>query len=376
MKDGDELMSRQGGGLGVSPKDPFPGGKVPPGEGGQREDNGAPMLNGCPVSALRAAIVGCGRIGRRRAAALTACRLVACADAVPARAEDLARDFPEARVEDNWRALVDRSDVDLVIVSTTHDVLPEITRSAAEAGKHVLVEKPAARRASELDPVIAAAERAGALVRVGFNHRFHPALLKAKEIVDRGELGELMFVRGRYGHGGRVGYEKEWRADPRLSGGGELIDQGVHLIDLARWFLGDFVEVEGFAHTYFWEMSVEDNGFLLLKTANQQVAFLHASCTEWKNLFSFEIYGREGKLDVAGLGGSYGTERLTFYRMLPEMGPPETTAWEYPMPDASWERELAEFVEDIRIGRQPSASLHDARAALRIVERIYGESGE
>ena len=325
---------------------------------------------------LRAAIVGCGRIGERRARALTGCRLVACADAVRERAESLARVFPDARAERDWQAVVDRSDVDLVIVSTTHDVLPAVTLAAVSAGKHVLVEKPAARRASELDPVIAAAERAGALVRVGFNHRYHPALNKAKAIVERGELGELMFVRGRYGHGGRVGYEKEWRADPRLSGGGELIDQGIHLIDLSRWFLGDFPEVEGFAHTYYWNMPVEDNGFLLLKTARRQVAFLQASCTEWKNLFSFEIYGRLGKLDVSGLGGSYGTERLTFYRMLPELGPPETTAWEYPMPDTSWERELAEFVEDIRIGRQPSASLLDARAALRVVERIYGESGE
>ena len=101
-----------------------------------------------------------------------------------------------------------------------------------------------------------------------------------------------MFIRARYGHGGRVGYDKEWRAQPELSGGGEFIDQGVHLIDLARWFLGDFNEMQGFAHTYFWNMPVDDNGFLLLKTPKKQVAFLHASCTEWKNLFSFEIYGK------------------------------------------------------------------------------------
>jgi predicted dehydrogenase len=150
-----------------------------------------------------------------------------------------------------------------------------------------------------------------------------------------------------------------------------LIDQGIHLIDLARCFLGDFTEAQGFAHTYYWDMPVEDNGFLLLKTARRQVAFLHASCTEWKNLFSFEIFGRRGKLEVTGLGGSYGTERLAYYRMLPQMGPPETTMWEYPMADTSWEVELAEFVEDIRLGRQPAASLGDARAALQVVERIY-----
>jgi len=183
-----------------------------------------------------------------------------------------------------------------------------------------------------------------------------------------------MYVRGRYGHGGRIGYEKEWRADPKQSGGGELLDQGVHLIDLARWFLGDFVEVEGFAHTYYWQMPVEDNGFLLLKTARQQVAFLHASCTEWKNLFSLEIYGRQAKIDITGLGGSYGVERLTLYRMLPEMGPPETIAWEYPQEDQSWKWEFEEFLEDIRLRREPSANLRDAQAVLRVVQSVYRRS--
>jgi predicted dehydrogenase len=210
---------------------------------------------------------------------------------------------------------------------------------------------------------------------VGFNHRYHPALLKARELIDAGELGELMFVRGRYGHGGRKGYNREWRANPLLSGGGELIDQGVHMIDLSRWFLGDFTEIQGFAHTYFWDMPVDDNGFMLLKTAKKQTAFLHVSCTEWKNLFSLEIYGREAKLHLEGLGGSYGIEKLSFYKMLPEMGPPETTIWEYPRGDNSWALEFAEFLEDIRLNRTPSANLADARAALVAVEKIYKDSG-
>lgn len=184
-----------------------------------------------------------------------------------------------------------------------------------------------------------------------------------------------MFLRGRYGHGGRVGYDKEWRAKPELSGGGELVDQGVHLIDLARWFLGDFKTVQGYAHTYYWQMPVDDNVFLLLKTAKQQVAFLHASWTEWKNIFSIEVYGREGKLHIEGLGGSYGVERLTFYRMLPDMGPPETITWEYPMADDSWSAELSAFIDDIKQGREPSPNLDDAHAVLSIVDTIYKESG-
>jgi predicted dehydrogenase len=296
---------------------------------------------------------------------------VACADVAIDRARSLAATVPGAVAASDWREVIGRADVEAVIVAATNDVLAEATRAAIAAGKHVLVEKPAARNPAELDGVIAVAGKTGVRVRVGFNHRYHPAVRKARELHDAGALGELMFIRGRYGHGGRLGYEKEWRADSSISGGGELIDQGVHLIDLARWFLGDFTEVGGFAHTYYWRMPVEDNGFLLLKTARSRAAFLHVSCTEWKNLFSLEIYGRDGKLHVEGLGGSYGLERLTHYRMLPEMGPPETTAWEFPRGDDSFAAEFAEFLEDIRLGREPSAGLSDARAALAVVEKIY-----
>lgn len=321
------------------------------------------------------AIVGCGLVGQKRVKALAGARLTACADVVRERAESLARTAPGAAAGDDWRAMVDSADVDIVIVSTTNESLAEIACFAVEAGKHVLLEKPGARSLAEIDPVIDAAARRRRLVRVGFNHRYHPALLKARELFDSGVLGELMFVRGRYGHGGRIGYDKEWRANPARSGGGELIDQGVHLIDLSRWFLGDFTTVSGFAHTYFWDMPVDDNAFMLLRTAREQAAFLHVSCTEWKNLFSLEIYGRDGKLHIEGLGGSYGLERLTFYRMLPEMGPPEATVWEYARGDQSWALEFAEFLDDIRLDRQPSAGLADARAALAIVEQIHRQSG-
>jgi predicted dehydrogenase len=266
-------------------------------------------------------------------------------------------------------------DADIVIVATTNNVLAEAAMAAVQSGRHVLVEKPAARSERELAPLIEAARHADVRVRVGFNHRYHPGLLKARELCDAGALGQLMFVRGRYGHGGRLGYENEWRADPELAGGGELLDQGAHVIDLARWFLGDFEEVTGFAHTYFWPMLVEDNGFLLLKTPGQEAAFLHVSCTEWKNLFSFEIYGRKAKLHVEGLGGSYGVERLSYYKMLPEMGPPETRIWEYPGADLSWQVEFSEFTEDIRLNRAPAAGLEDARAVLSVVEKVYRESG-
>jgi predicted dehydrogenase len=321
------------------------------------------------------AIVGCGAIAHKRASVLSGARLVACADVKRERADALARTVAGAEATADWRVAIDRPDVDLVIVATTNDALADISHAALEAGKHVLVEKPAARSVAELDQVFEAAHRGGRLVRVGFNHRYHPALQQARALVDAGVVGDLMLVRGRYGHGGRLGYDKEWRADPAMSGGGELIDQGVHLIDLSRWFLGDFVTVNGFARTYFWQMPVDDNAFLTLRTSREQTAFLHVSCTEWKNLFSFEIYGHQGKLHVEGLGGSYGVERLTLHRMLPQMGPPETTIWEYPRGDQSWELELTDFLEDIRLGREPSAGLRDARAALAVVEDVYRQSG-
>jgi predicted dehydrogenase len=320
------------------------------------------------------AIVGCGVIGRKRAEALGDCRLLFCCDTVRARAEQLAERFPGAEAGDDWRAAVANPDVDVIIVATTHDRLATIAAAAAGAGKHVLIEKPGARRAADLDPVLRESERTGVQVRVGFNHRYHRALRESHRIVESGAMGEMMFVRGRYGHGGRPGYEREWRADPLVSGGGELLDQGVHLIDLARWFLGDFSDVTGRIGAYFWDMPVEDNAFLTLSTAAGQTAFLHASWTEWKNTFSLEVYGRLAKLEVSGLGGSYGTERLAFYQMSPSMGPPVTTIREYPMADNSWEVEFAEFLEDIRLKRNPVPGIRDAQAALRVVEAVYAEA--
>ena len=320
-------------------------------------------------------IIGCGLIGKKRANSLgIGGKLLGCADINFQRAQALAG--TKAKAFADWRELLCLPEVDVVIIATLHDSLAEIALAAINAGKHVLVEKPAARNPTELEPVMAAAGKAQVKIHVGFNHRYHRAMQKAKQLLMEGALGELMFLRARYGHGGRVGYDREWRADPKLSGGGELIDQGPHLIDLSRWFLDEeFKSIDGSAHTFYWDMPVDDNAFMLLKTKSEKIAFLHASCSEWKNLFSMEIYGRSGKLEINGLGGSYGLERLTWYRMLPEMGPPETTSWEYPMPDNSWEVEIEEFYNDIALNRTPSAGLKDAYESLKIISQIYKKSG-
>ncbi|MCH8285452.1 Gfo/Idh/MocA family oxidoreductase [candidate division KSB1 bacterium] len=321
---------------------------------------------------MKFGIIGCGLIGWKRASVIRGKNSVeVAADIKIERAKELAAEFDIKKTTDDPDRVVSNPDVDAVIVATTHDVLAKIALKAIEAGKHVLIEKPGARNADELIPVIEAAKKKNVTVKIGFNHRFHPGLQKAKSIVDSGDLGPLMFIRGRYGHGGRLGYEKEWRAQPEISGGGELLDQGVHLIDLSRWFLGELSPAGGSLNTYFWDMQVDDNAFILLKTAQDQVAWLHATWTEWKNMFSFEIYGKKGKLHIEGLGGSYGTERLTYYRMLPEMGPPETEMYEFSGEDLSWKLEFDDFCESVASGSKPCGNLEDAAAALSIVDAYY-----
>jgi predicted dehydrogenase len=321
--------------------------------------------------------VGCGLIGRKRAMALSQIKNVVLrysCDLNTQRAEELAKHSPGCEAIEFTLALKDPA-ITAVLISTLNGSLVPLAIQAVQAGKHVLIEKPGALNASELKCLLIEAKKIGVKVRVSYNHRYHPALQKARELFTQGALGPLMFIRGRYGHGGRVGYDTEWRANPALSGGGELIDQGVHLIDLAQWFLGDFTSIDGHAVTYFWNMKVDDNAFLSLRTATGQTAWLQVSCTEWKNMFSFELYGRDAKLSIDGLGGSYGQEKLTYYKMLPQMGPPETTVFDYPQGDESWDREMREFIDDIKLNREPSPGLAEGIKTLEVVEAIYKKSG-
>lgn len=326
------------------------------------------------MKVLNTAIIGCGFIGKKRAMALSnKYKLVSCFDINKDKSSKFATEFSVILCEDVDDIFLNK-DIDLVIVATLHDSLAGLTMKAIEAGKHVLVEKPAGKNYHELEPILECLNSSKLKVKVGFNHRYHRALLKAKELVKDKELGDLMFIRARYGHGARVGYDNEWRSDPELSGGGELIDQGPHLIDLSRMFLGDFVDIKGHAQTLYWNMPVDDNAFMILQNKNKQTAFLQVSCTEWKNMFSFEIYGKKGKIHISGLGGSYGTEKITFFKMLPEMGPPETYSWEFPMQDNSWKVELDELYDDIIIDRDVAGNINDAYEALKIVNIIYKDS--
>jgi len=318
------------------------------------------------------ALVGCGFIGQKRAQQLPdGTRLVACYDSDAERARALAATADSAVAAESLDAALATPGVDLAIVATTHDALGDAALAAVEHGHHVLVEKPGSHR---LDTLVALQERArarGVAVRVGYNHRFHPALRQARAIIESGAYGPLLFVRARYGHGGRIGYEKEWRADPGRSGGGELIDQGSHLVDLVRSLFGDVDLAFAELRTAFWDMPVEDNAFLALRPRSGGFAWLHASWTEWKNLFAFEIMLERAKIDISGLGGSYGAERLVLFEMQPEMGPPPSTAWDYSSSDNSWHDELVDVVAAIEGRPAIGASIDDAVATMSVIQEAY-----
>jgi predicted dehydrogenase len=323
---------------------------------------------------MRVGIVGAGTIGQKRAAVLTEfpqTPLAVVADVDAARAQQLAQSY-HCDATSDWQAVVKRDDVQIVIVSTVNKFLAPIAVAAAEHGKHVLCEKPLGRNVDEAMRMVEAARDNRVRLKTGFNHRHHPALWKARELVAEGALGPLMFVRCIYGHGGRPGYDKEWRGNADLAGGGELLDQGVHIVDLCRWFMGDFSEVNGMTARWFWDVApLEDNGFALLQTADGQLAMLHSSWTQWKNRFSFEVFGRDGYLNVEGLGGSYGVEQLTWGRRAPQGGPPSETRFAFDGPDRSWHDEWREFIAAIHEQREPLANGADGLQAMRLIEAIY-----
>ena len=322
---------------------------------------------------LRVAIVGCGRIGRVRAGALRpGDQLLGCTDVGWDAAARLAADFGGRACKDLDELLALAPQV--VIVATPHDQLAPLAERALGAGAHVLVEKPAGLGTGQVDRLALAAKRAGRFVKVGFNHRFHPGLARVAVEVHSGRHGELMHIRGRYGHGGRLGYDREWRTRPELSGGGELVDQGMHLLDLVHWLAGPLPLHSALLRTHFWDTMVEDNAALILGTASDRTApwaLIHVSWTEWKNTFSLEVYCREAKLQVDGLVRSYGPQTLRIYRMKPELGPPDLEELRFPDIDTSWSSEWENFAAAIAGEGELVGALGDARYAWARVEEAY-----
>lgn len=318
-------------------------------------------------------IIGAGLIGNKRAKAAHEGGLFSIAGVCDIRreaAQALAIQYG-ARIFTDWKKAIMESDADVVLIATTHDLLAPIALAAVKAGKHVFIEKPGARRPGELIPVLKEAKKRKSGVWVGFNHRYHPAVQKMRELLAEKKIGKLMYVRGVYGHGGRKGYDKEWRAKPKVSGGGELLDQGSHLIDLTHYLVGKPKLVHAELKKYFWKMPVEDNAFLTLRCPKGETAFLHASWTQWKNRFSYEVFGATGALVISGLGGSYGVESLTLYERPPEGGAPKETVWEFPGQDESFGIELREFMKALESPKRKTKSLEETIVNLEVVEAAY-----
>jgi len=320
---------------------------------------------------MNAGVVGCGLIGRKRAEGMKGnSKLVGCFDTSIETSRTFEKLFLCKRYS-NVEELIQDSEIEYIVVATQHSDLIPIALRALHAGKHVFLEKPGAVISEDLQELASLALKKGLKIHIGYNHRFHPSLMKLFELIKLGGIGELMFLRGHYGHGGRLGYEKEWRAKKRFSGGGELIDQGSHLIDISLEILGDLNVEYAATPTLFWNMNVEDNAFLVLTNTSNNLAFLHASCTEWKNKFSLEVFGTLGKIEISGIGRSYGQEKLTYYRMLPEMGVPLKQEWIFPEEDVSWKLEIGQFVEDMKTGTNLSDNTKSSVRVLEIIEEIY-----
>jgi predicted dehydrogenase len=261
--------------------------------------------------------------------------------------------------------------VDAVIVCTPPHVHAEISIAAMRAGKHVLCEKPLSRTLAEAEDLVKVSKETSRILKCGFNHRHHPAIRDAKLLLDKGEIGKPLFGRCRYGICGRPGHENEWRADPAQAAGGQFIEQGTHAIDLFRWFLGDLVEVSCMSGTeYFNQQIMDDNGMAIFRSRSGALASLHASLTQWKNQFSFEIFGEDGYLVIEGLGASYGTERLVFGKR-DFNAPFNDHATEYRGGDISWKAEWKEFTNAIRSGSQPMGNAEDGLEAMRIALAAY-----
>lgn len=329
---------------------------------------------------FRFGVVGFGKMGRIRRQTIDAradCRVAAVCDPYA----DIS-DVVDVRVHANWKDLLE-DDLEAVVVCCTNDLIPEVACAALERGLHVFCEKPPGRTVADVERIRrAVADNPDRQLKFGFNHRYHEAVEDAHRLVASGRFGQLLWMRGVYGKAGGPGFAENWRNDPAKSGGGILLDQGIHMIDLFHNFAGVFDEYQSFVGRQYWDIPVEDNAFALLRNASGQVAMLHSSATQWRHTFRLEIVMEHGLLSLNGILSStmtYGKESLTVARNDvdrngdPLPNPSETI--NYYDNDQSWSREIDEFVGAIRgDGAITIGTVDDALAAMRAVHAIYQAS--
>lgn len=322
---------------------------------------------------MKVGLIGAGRVGQKRAHHLVDTgtgELSLVSDAVPEREAEIAETFG-ASIADGWQEVVNNPEIDVVIVSASNDLHAPVSIAALESGKDVLCEKPLARTAAESRTVWEAVNRTGQTLKTGFNHRHYGNVMRAKDLVGSDELGELLWMRCRYGHSGSGAISHNpWFTDTSLSGGGTFLDNGVHALDICRWFMGDFAEATGFVDTAHWHdiSPVEDNGFGVFRTEKGRVATLHASWTQWKNIFSVEIGLDKAILEING------QEHLTItLRENNDTYSIDREHFEVDY-DESFKLDWLEFVAARNEGRPPLADARDGWKAVEMAEAVYESS--
>lgn len=318
-------------------------------------------------------IIGAGLIGHKRAQASLKFKgdsIISVVDVNEERAKNLAEILNCSYFTDVEKIIKDPK-IDAVIVSTINKYLAPISLAALQERKHVLCEKPLGINMIEIRRCINLAEKNKLIYKSGYNHRFHPAIYKTYHLIKQGKIGKIMLIKASYGNGGRPGFEKEWRTQKELSGGGELLDQGCHILDLIFWFTQKKVsKIYSSLSTQFWSIQpLEDNAFILLELDNITASF-HTSWTQWKNEFVFEVYGKTGYVKINGLGGSYGKETLIFGKRVPGQTPIEKI-YQFDGPDNSWVDEWKNFRQAIRNSHKLLGSGKDGLTVMSIIEKIY-----
>jgi 1,5-anhydro-D-fructose reductase (1,5-anhydro-D-mannitol-forming) len=327
---------------------------------------------------IRAGIVGLGKMGRiRRDALLASGRAV-----VTAVCEPSACELPKGAVQHATpSALISDPRVDAVFICTPNYLNQPLTIEALRAGKHVFCEKPPAFTAAQVEEVIAAERETGRKVMYGFNHRHHDSVIKAKEMIDSGKYGKVLWMRGRYGKSVDAGFFKDWRAKKQLAGGGIMLDQGIHMLDLFLLMAGDFDEVMAAVSNLYWHLEVEDNVFAIFRNKQGVVASLHSTMTQWRHLFSLEIFLEKGYIVLNGLltsSGTYGQETLTVAKNR-STAPAATWSDEEHLTfeiNNSWAYEVGQFLDAVKTGEPVRAgSSYDALKLMRLMDRIYEQGG-
>lgn len=332
---------------------------------------------------LKIGIAGFGKIGKIRAQEIqknSQVKLVAIYDVIEAECNDKDVIFCNS-----YESLLEQN-LDAIFICTYNNVLADYTIQALKKGIHVFCEKPPARTLQELKEVDKIYQKNNNLVlKYGFNHRYHYSVMKAKEIIESGDLGKIMWMRGVYGKAGSIDFNKNWRNYKKYSGGGILIDQGIHMLDLILYFTQEkFTKINSLISNSFWKIESEDNAFILMQSEKNTIAMVHSSATHWKHKFLLEIYFEKGYINLDGIlskTNSYAPEKLIMGRKDSEdinlaMGKPNESSY-YFENDDSWELEVKEFINSIvSKNKINNGTVIDAMNVLELVENVYKNSNK